>query len=72
MSTDLIIVGSDIDATAMARAWYYLPRMMHEQSLVYLEECSSERDAPRKCRLLASGEVERLASFSDELRLQAA
>lgn len=72
MSTDLIVVGSDIDAAAMARAWYYLPRMLHEQSLVYLEECSSGKDAPRKCRLLAPSEIRRLASSSDELRLQAA
>jgi len=35
---DLIVVSACQDADSLARAWYYLPRMLHEGSLVLAEE----------------------------------
>jgi len=34
---DLILIGADQDRTALAKAWFYVPRMMHEQTVVFEE-----------------------------------
>ena len=38
MGTDLVVISADQDAHSLARAWFYLPRMLHPRSLVYWEE----------------------------------
>ena len=38
MGTDLVVISADQDARSLARAWFYLPRMLHPRSLVYCEE----------------------------------
>lgn len=35
---DLILIAADQDRASLARAWFYVPRMMHESTLVYEEE----------------------------------
>jgi len=35
---DLILIAADQDRTSMARAWFYVPRMLHESTLVFEEE----------------------------------
>jgi hypothetical protein len=61
MGTDLLIVSADQDPGAMAKAWFYVPRMLHARSLVY-QEVSAGPDAPLALRLLASDEIARLAA----------
>jgi hypothetical protein len=39
--TDLLIIAADQDAESLERAWFYVPRMLHESSLVFLEEAKS-------------------------------
>jgi len=34
---DLLIVPAEFDAAAFARAWFFVPRMLHERSLVFVE-----------------------------------
>jgi hypothetical protein len=41
---DLVIVGADQDPDSLARAWFFLPRMLHENSKV-LHAYRGERDA---------------------------
>jgi hypothetical protein len=36
--TDLLVVGADQDPEAMARAWSFVPRMIHDRSLIFREE----------------------------------
>jgi hypothetical protein len=36
--TDLVVIASDVDLESLARAWFYLPRMLHPESLVLCEE----------------------------------
>lgn len=36
--TDLLIVSADQDRSSLAKAWFYVPRMLQAGSLVYLEE----------------------------------
>ena len=34
---DLLIVPAEFDAAPQARAWFFVPRMLHENSVVYVE-----------------------------------
>lgn len=38
VGTDLVIVSADQLGEAMDRAWFYVPRMLHDASIVLLEE----------------------------------
>ena len=40
--TDLIIISGRQDEGSLARAWFFLPRMLHENSSVFVEEPSSQ------------------------------
>lgn len=35
---DLLIVPAMLDSAEFARAWFFVPRMLHEQSLVFIEQ----------------------------------
>jgi len=34
---DLLIVRAEFDSASFARAWFFVPRMLHERSLVFVE-----------------------------------
>jgi len=36
--TDLLVVAADQDAESLALAWFYVPRMLHGQSLVLVQQ----------------------------------
>ena len=36
--TDLLVIGADQDAEALARAWMFVPRMLHERSLIFVQQ----------------------------------
>jgi predicted O-methyltransferase YrrM len=36
--TDLVVIGADQDSASLREAWFYLPRMLHDQSLVLIEQ----------------------------------
>lgn len=40
--TDLLIIGKDADAESMKRSWFYLPRMIHEDTLVMIETADGD------------------------------
>ena len=44
--TDLLIVSADQDAESLARAWFYVPRMLHEGSQVFVEEMNTQDGKP--------------------------
>jgi hypothetical protein len=58
---DLVIISSDHDEQALADAWFYLPRMLHAGSQVYIESRLSHT-ADKTLALLAPAEVEARAS----------
>ena len=35
---DLLVIGADQDADSLARAWFYVPRLLDDNSHVLLEE----------------------------------
>ena len=57
---DLLIVPAEFDEPAFARAWFFVPRMLHEHSLVFVEGQSS--DGQRWLRPRPRHEIDRLAS----------
>ena len=57
--TDLIIIRSDQEAQAMARAWFYLPRMLSERCQVLHERESSSGE--KQFRRLSIAEATELA-----------
>jgi hypothetical protein len=42
LDTDLVVIRADQDPVALERAWFYLPRMLHEQSVVLVEQLGTE------------------------------
>jgi len=42
LDTDLLLVHADQDAESMRRAWFYMPRMLHGQSRVFVERSTDK------------------------------
>ena len=60
-NTDLVIISGGHDPESLQQAWFYIPRMLHDQSLVFVEErtCAGP---PQRLRLVPRDEVEALAA----------
>lgn len=69
--TDLLVVGSDQDPEAMARAWSLVPRMIHNHSLIFREEATQGGRQTRFVRLDAR-DVQQLANAAMQSVRQAA
>ena len=70
-NTDLLIIAADQDAESLARAWFYVPRMLHPETRVMLQTPSGGSEAVRY-RCLSHDEVQRLAESSQPSRRRAA
>jgi len=55
-SIDLVVISADQDADAMSRAWLYLPRILRQDSAVFLEEIQSAEQS--RFRQLPLGEIQ--------------
>jgi hypothetical protein len=42
LDTDLVVIRADQDPASLQRAWFYLPRMLHEHSVVLVEQPGRE------------------------------
>lgn len=42
---DLVLVSADQDSAALEKAWFYLPRMLHERSMVLRQSADAPTDA---------------------------
>ena len=60
--TDLLILGRESECEAMNRAWFYIPRMIHEQTHVFRELADETYER------IDAVEVERLSSASGHKR----
>ena len=69
IDTDVIIVSADQDSDSLQRAWFYVPRMLHAETLVVIEKtiADSEEAVFQK---LTTQEVSKLAemAMSDDRR----
>jgi hypothetical protein len=57
---DLVVISAWRDTASLAKAWYYLPRILHPASEVLLEDCQS--GGCPKLRGLTLSEIATLAS----------
>lgn len=61
---DLIIISLDQQGASLEQAWFYVPRLLHADSIVLLEEASG---TSRQFRQLERAEVEQRASTTHRL-----
>jgi hypothetical protein len=59
--TDVLIVGADQDREALSRAWMFVPRMIHADSLIFVQEVDADGQ-PGRFERLTLPQVERLAA----------
>lgn len=71
LGTDLILISADQDAASLARAWLYVPRMLHDQSLVLVEKPTG-KDNETAFQSLSRAEVETLAQTAQRNNRRAA
>jgi len=57
---DLMVVSSRLDPRQLARAWFYVPRLLHERSVVLLEKLLP--GGHTSVRLVTGDEIETLAA----------
>lgn len=62
-NTDMIIISADQDRDALQRAWPYVPRMLHENTLVFQEIGDRNAGATQFARLTRT-DIESLAGSS--------
>ena len=55
---DLVVISADQDESSLRRAWFYIPRILHAGSVVFIEQ-PSEGDTDGILRQIARDEVER-------------
>lgn len=58
--TDLLLISADQDAESLARAWFYVPRMLAPNALVLVER--SESDGKTRYETLSIEQVSALAA----------
>jgi hypothetical protein len=67
--TDLLVIAADQDPQQLARAWALVPRMLHDNSLVFLERTTKKQ---RCFELLSRSELDALITASKrQLRVAA-
>jgi len=59
---DLLIVPAEMDSPSFARTWFFVPRMLHEQSLVFVERTAE--DGAALLTLKPRDEIDGLASVA--------
>ena len=65
--TDLVVISSRLDALSLARAWFYVPRLLHDGSLVFVEHPHSGGGGAIYERL-SRDEIDRLAAAATARR----
>jgi hypothetical protein len=65
--TDLLLIAADQDRESLSRAWTWLPRMLSESSLIFLEEPAA-KSGPTAWKRLALADIRRLAAEAGKLR----
>jgi hypothetical protein len=63
---DLLIVPAEFDSPSYARMWYFVPRMLHDSSLVFVDGALA--DGQRCLRPKLREEIDRLASLGSGRR----
>jgi hypothetical protein len=65
-TVDLVLISADQDRRALERAWLYVPRMLHPQSIVLIEEAAAEGGTV--FRTMPADEIQQLAGAQTRRR----
>jgi hypothetical protein len=68
--SDLIVISADQDREALERAWFYFPRMIHSETLVFVEEPAAK--GTTSYRQITPLEINRLAATANRAKRLAA
>ena len=60
---DLIVISADQAGESLTKAWFYIPRLLHPSTHVFVERADGEK-TPASFELLPHDEVRRLAQAS--------
>lgn len=71
LGTDLLIISAGHDPESLARAWFYVPRMIHESSHVFVEE-PGPKPGQTLFRLVPREEIEQRAATQQRSTRRAA
>ena len=63
---DLLIVPAELDSPSFSRAWFFVPRMLHERSLVFVEGVAAE--GQKALHVKPAAEIEQLAALGARRR----
>ena len=69
--TDLLVVSADQDSASLERAWFYVPRMLHPTSLVFVERRPNPQQQA-KFEQLTALQIEQFAAAAAPSRSRAA
>lgn len=64
LGTDLLIISADQDDASLRRAWFYVPRMLHENSTVLVEHIGDGPDAESRYQELPADDIGQLAEVA--------
>lgn len=64
LETDLLIIGADQDEASLERAWFYVPRMLHSGSSVFVEHVGDDPEADRRYHQLPAADIAQLADLA--------
>lgn len=62
--SDLVVVSGGHDAESLAKAWFYVPRLLQPQSMVYIEHIGADPKKDHRFELLSLDRVKDLAKLS--------
>jgi hypothetical protein len=65
MGTDFVVISADQERNSLAQAMFYLPRMIHSDSHVFIEEPAGGTTKTRFRRLLPI-DIARIANIADQ------
>ena len=57
---DLLIVPAELASASLARVWFFVPRMLHQQSLVFVQRVLE--DGRTALRIMPRAEIDALAA----------
>jgi len=63
LGTDLLTISADLDRDSLDRAWFYLPRMLHGQTMIFMQYFHGD-GKERRYRQLSHAELNDLAGRS--------
>jgi hypothetical protein len=66
LKIDLLIVPAEMDSPASSRVWFFVPRMLHQRSVVFVERVLD--DGRRALRVKPPAEIDELASVGTRRR----